>query len=132
MTIMATSAYLSAAQGPPSAGTVTSEHEDSGVMNLVNTSNSQGYSLPREQVVRLHTCRWKKNAVLKNLNYAGFELTRPSICLWYKNVVFKMDGLGQLCQKHPKMQVVTRVFRALKVSTLSKMIIWLLRDFKDS
>jgi len=49
MTIMATSAYLSA-QGPPSAGTVTSEHEDNGVMNLVNTPNSQGYSLPREQV----------------------------------------------------------------------------------
>ena len=49
---MATSAYLSA-QGPPSAGTVTSEHEDNGVMNLVNTPNSQGYSLPREQVVRL-------------------------------------------------------------------------------
>ena len=52
MTIMATSAYLSA-QGPPSAGTVTSEHEDNGVMNLVNTPNSQGYSLPREQVVRV-------------------------------------------------------------------------------
>ena len=72
MTIMATSAYLSAAQGPPSAGTVTSEHEDSGVMNLVNTSNSQGYSLPREQVVRLHTCWWKKNTALKKFELCWF------------------------------------------------------------
>ena len=57
MTIMATSAYLSA-QGPPSAGAVSGEQEESGVMNLVNTSNSQGYSLPREQVVghRLMHC----------------------------------------------------------------------------
>ena len=49
MTIMATSAYLSQSQGsaPPA-----SDQED-GVMNLVNTSNSQGYSLPREQVVGL-------------------------------------------------------------------------------
>ena len=62
MTIMATSAYLSA-QGPPSAGTVTSEHEDNGVMNLVNTPNSQGYSLPREQVVRVCLVR-----LLQSLN----------------------------------------------------------------
>ena len=46
MTIMATSAYLSQG-GPP-----TSDQEEGGVMNLVNTSASQGYTLPREQVVR--------------------------------------------------------------------------------
>ena len=48
MTIMATSAYLS--QGGP--GAPSSDQEDGGVMNLVNTSASQGYTLPREQVVR--------------------------------------------------------------------------------
>ena len=78
MTIMATSAYLSAAQGPPSAGTVTSEHEDNGVMNLVNTSNSQGYSLPREQVVRVHMsveekCNFEHLKILKNCRFWYFD-----------------------------------------------------------
>ena len=49
MTIMATSAYLSQGGGPPSSD------QEEGVMNLVNTSNSQGYSLPREQVVGFRT-----------------------------------------------------------------------------
>ena len=44
---MATSAYLS--QGGPGA---PSSDQEEGVMNLVNTSASQGYTLPREQVVR--------------------------------------------------------------------------------
>ena len=43
---MATSAYLSQGGPPPN----TSDQED-GVMNLVNPAVSQGYSLPREQVV---------------------------------------------------------------------------------
>lgn len=43
-----------------------------------------------------------------------------------------MDGLGQLCQKHPKMQVVQPSFQGAQSFILSKMIIWLLRDFKDS
>ena len=51
MTIMATSAYLS--QGGP--GAPSSDQEDGGVMNLVNTSASQGYTLPREQVVRTYS-----------------------------------------------------------------------------
>ena len=42
---MATSAYLSQG-GPPNS----SDQED-GVMNLVNPAVSQGYSIPREQVV---------------------------------------------------------------------------------
>ena len=45
---MATSAYLSQG-GPPNS----SDQED-GVMNLVNPAVSQGYSIPREQVVGLH------------------------------------------------------------------------------
>ena len=52
MTIMATSAYLS--QGGP--GAPSSDQEEGGVMNLVNTSASQGYTLPREQVVRTFSC----------------------------------------------------------------------------
>lgn len=53
---MATSAYLSqAGSGPsPAAGPgpgAPSDQENEGVMNLVNTSASQGYTLPREQVV---------------------------------------------------------------------------------
>ena len=48
---MATSAYLS--QGGP--GAPSSDQEEGGVMNLVNTSASQGYTLPREQVVRTFT-----------------------------------------------------------------------------
>ena len=49
---MATSAYLSQ-QGPPSngPGAGAGEQEADGVMNLVNTNTSQGYTLPREQVV---------------------------------------------------------------------------------
>jgi len=48
---MATSAYLSQ-QGPPSngPGAGAGEQEADGVMNLVNTNTSQGYTLPREQV----------------------------------------------------------------------------------
>jgi len=47
---MATSAYLS--QGGPGGPGATpgTDQEPDGVMNLVNTSNSQGYSLQREQV----------------------------------------------------------------------------------
>ena len=49
---MATSAYLSQ-QGPPSngPGAGAGEQEADGVMNLVNTNTSQGYTLPRERVV---------------------------------------------------------------------------------
>ena len=50
---MATSAYLSQASpaGGPGPG-APSDQETEGVMNLVNTSASQGYTLPREQVVK--------------------------------------------------------------------------------
>ena len=46
---MATSAYLS--PGPPPLSD-QEERGGEGVMNLVNPAVSQGYSVPREQVVR--------------------------------------------------------------------------------
>lgn len=52
-TVMAASAYLSqGSQGPGPASEAGGETD--GVMNLVNPAVSQGYSLPREQVVRQH------------------------------------------------------------------------------